>query len=153
MSSNRQSQSRRSFLQQAGVSGLALIIGTAWPIKGQPRGPIKAGTHTADGSSELMSWISIEPSGRVTIFNHRSEMGQGTWQAIPQIVAEELEVDMKDVVVKYVAANPKNMVPNRRRVAFLCVAGTLIYYVPAPQPVKYLLWPRQLSGMLTLANV
>jgi isoquinoline 1-oxidoreductase beta subunit len=118
MSSNRQSRSRRAFLQQAGISGIALIIGTAWPVRGRPHGSIKAGNDTADGSSELMSWISIDLSGKVIIFNHRSEMGQGTWQAIPQIVAEELEVDMKDVTVKYVPANPKKYGPQPQEGSF-----------------------------------
>lgn len=45
-------------------------------------------------------------------------MGQGTWQAIPQIVAEELEVDMNDVTVKSVAANQSKYGPQPREGSF-----------------------------------
>ncbi|MCF6407506.1 xanthine dehydrogenase family protein molybdopterin-binding subunit [Chitinophaga filiformis] len=94
--------SRRTFLQQAGLTGLALTVGYYWPAIGKSTGEIVL----ADDLTELMSWISIDAAGKVTIFNHRSEMGQGTWQSIPQIVAEELEVNMDKVKVQYVPANP-----------------------------------------------
>jgi isoquinoline 1-oxidoreductase beta subunit len=39
------------------------------------------------------------------MFNHRPEMGQGTFQAIPMILAEELEVDINKVHIKQSAAS------------------------------------------------
>ena len=79
--------SRRSFLRSAGLSATALTLG-CYGIGAAIVRPDK----DAGPSTELMSWISIDESGQVTIFNHRSEMGQGTWQSIPQIVAEELVI-------------------------------------------------------------
>jgi isoquinoline 1-oxidoreductase beta subunit len=58
-----------------------------------------------------MSWISVDQSGKVTIFTHRSEMGQGTFQAIPQIIAEELEVPLDQVNIRFAAANPQKFGP------------------------------------------
>ncbi|MFT3935978.1 MAG: molybdopterin-dependent oxidoreductase [Chitinophagaceae bacterium] len=108
---------RRVFLQQAGISGLAMIIGFYAPSLSKASSAVITDS-TAAGETELMSWISIDEAGLVTIYNHRSEMGQGTWQAIPQIIAEELEVDMKDVQVKYVAAHPKKYGPQPQEGSF-----------------------------------
>lgn len=101
---------RKVFLQQAGVAGLALVIGIYKPglIKAESSGVNDDKDNT---ETELMSWISINTSGLVTIYNHRSEMGQGTWQTIPQIIAEELEVDMNNIEVKYASAHPKKYGP------------------------------------------
>ncbi len=101
---------RRVFLQQAGLSGIALVIGICKPKLFQ--GAAASAAITAGNEeTELMSWISIDDTGLITIFNHRSEMGQGTWQAIPQIIAEELEADMNNIHVKYVAAHPSKYGP------------------------------------------
>ena len=108
---------RKVFLQQAGAAGLALVIGIYKPVFIQPK---VSGINDLDDNTEteLMTWISIDSAGLVTIYNHRSEMGQGTWQAIPQIVAEELEVDMKDIQVKYAAAHPKKYGPQPQEGSF-----------------------------------
>jgi len=99
--------SRRAFLRQAGLSGIALTIGCYWPSLGESIGEIIHAGDVKDTATELMAWISIDSSGKVTIFNHRSEMGQGTWQSIPQIIAEELEVNMDQVTIRSVVANPQ----------------------------------------------
>src|SRR4029453_4823367 len=49
---------------------------------------------------ELNQYIFIDSSGKITLFNHRPEMGQGTYQAIPMIIAEELEEDINKVETK-----------------------------------------------------
>src|SRR5688500_19107268 len=54
---------------------------------------------------ELNAWISIDTSGKVTINNHRAEMGQGAFQAVPQIIAEELEVDLNHVNIVFAEGN------------------------------------------------
>jgi len=105
---HKQDSSRRAFLRNTGLSGIALTIGFYWPALGESVGKI---IGADDAETELMSWISIESSGKVTIFTHRSEMGQGTWQAIPQIIAEELEVGMDQVNVRFAAANPQKYGP------------------------------------------
>jgi isoquinoline 1-oxidoreductase subunit beta len=110
--------SRRAFLRQVGVSGVALTIGCYWSAHGGSS--IGRIVHAVDAtdSTELMTWISIDPSGKVTIFNHRSEMGQGTWQAIPQIIAEELEVSMGQVKVRSAPANPDRYGPQPQEGSF-----------------------------------
>ena len=78
---------------------------------GKNAAPIVHITGVADEAIELISWVSIDETGKVTLFNHRSEMGQGTSQSIPQILAEELEVNFDDVHVRSVPANPKKIWP------------------------------------------
>jgi len=110
--------SRRTFLRQAGLSGIALTIGCYWSASGKGIEEIVHIDNATDLETELMSWISIDASGKVTLFNHRSEMGQGTWQAIPQIIAEELEVSMDQISVRYVSANPQKYGPQPRDGSF-----------------------------------
>ena len=112
---HKQDFSRRTFLRHAGLSGIALTIGCYWPALGKGVGEI---IHANNAETELMSWISIDDTGKVTIFNHRSEMGQGTWQAIPQIIAEELEVSMDQISIRFAAANPQKYGPQPQEGSF-----------------------------------
>src|SRR5688572_23366163 len=109
---------RRIFLQKAGLSGIALTVGCYWPTIGKSGSEIIQIDQTEDGATELMAWISIDTAGNVTIFNHRSEMGQGTWQAIPQIIAEELEVNMDQVNIRFAPANPDKYGPQPQEGSF-----------------------------------
>lgn len=55
----------------------------------------------------MNSWVHIDASGKVTIFDHRAEMGQGSYQAVPQIVAEELEVNLNEINVVFAQGDAK----------------------------------------------
>src|SRR5688572_30263950 len=93
--------SRRNFIRLTGMTGAALTIGYAMPSLAKGTEEIFT-AETADSLNiELTSWISINKSGRVTILNHRSEMGQGSFQAVPQMIAEELEVDLDQVNIEF----------------------------------------------------
>ncbi|HEY8920385.1 MAG TPA: molybdopterin cofactor-binding domain-containing protein [Chitinophaga sp.] len=115
---HKQDLSRRTFLRNAGLSGIALTIGCYWPSLGKSVGEIIHAGDADNSATELMSWISIDSAGKVTIFNHRSEMGQGTWQSIPQIIAEELEVSMDQVSIQFVAAHPDKYGPQPQEGSF-----------------------------------
>jgi isoquinoline 1-oxidoreductase beta subunit len=114
----KEESSRRTFLRQAGFSGIALTLGCYWPASGKSTGEIIQIDRADDAPTELMAWISIDPAGKVTIFNHRSEMGQGTWQAIPQIIAEELEVNMDEVSIRFAPAHPQKYGPQPQEGSF-----------------------------------
>ncbi|MHA4741905.1 molybdopterin cofactor-binding domain-containing protein [Dyadobacter sp. MSC1_007] len=100
--------SRRDFIQKTAASGIALTLAAYMPSQGA-RAVIamQPGTAAAENGTELMSWISIDQSGKVTLMCNRSEMGQGTFQALPQMLAEELEVKLEDVDIVFAPANPK----------------------------------------------
>ena len=96
--------SRRNFIKISGMTTAVLALGYYTPAKGKPAAIINTAA-AADRGVELNAWISIDTSGKVTIINHRAEMGQGSFQAVPQIIAEELEVDLNNVNIVFAEGN------------------------------------------------
>lgn len=96
--------SRRDFLRVSGLAGTALCLGFYFPSSARNAEIVNA-TGAAGSAIELNAWIHIDTDGKVTIFNHRAEMGQGSFQSVPQIIAEELEVDLKDVNIVFAQGN------------------------------------------------
>jgi isoquinoline 1-oxidoreductase subunit beta len=95
--------SRRNFIKLSGLTGAAFALGIH-AVTGKEIEILKAETAENLGI-ELNAWISIDTNGKVTIINHRSEMGQGSYQAVPQIIAEELEVNLDDVNIVFGVGN------------------------------------------------
>jgi isoquinoline 1-oxidoreductase subunit beta len=92
--------SRRNFIKLSGITGAALTLGLYVPADAKEASVINA-SNPANQDIELNAWISIDTSGKVTIVNHRAEMGQGSFQSVPQIIAEELEVELGDVNIVF----------------------------------------------------
>jgi isoquinoline 1-oxidoreductase beta subunit len=95
--------SRRNFIRLSGLTGAALTLGIYTPAPGKEAVVVNA--LNADASLELNAWISIDKTGKVTFINHRAEMGQGAFQSVPQMLAEELEVDMNRVNIVFGIGN------------------------------------------------
>jgi isoquinoline 1-oxidoreductase beta subunit len=98
LSNRSPKMSRRSFLATAAAGGFAL--GFHLPDEGKFSGAAHAATQ-----GEINAWIVIGADDWVTIRVHRSEMGQGSFTAIPQLVAEELECDWSKVRAEFASAN------------------------------------------------
>ena len=98
--------SRRSFLQTTGITTTALYLGFYFSADGKERKVIVS-AEAAQAGIEMNAWIKIDSSGLVTLTDHRAEMGQGSYQSVPQIIAEELEVDLKDVNVIFAHGDSK----------------------------------------------
>ncbi len=97
--------SRRNFIRLSGMSGVGLTLGFYIPAMGKGEAEVvKAETADMLGI-ELNAWISIDGSGRVSILDHRSEMGQGSFQVVPQMIAEELEVNLDHVNILFASGN------------------------------------------------
>lgn len=96
--------SRRNFLRVSGVAGTALCLGFYFPANAKKEQLISA----TEGQSgfDFNAWMRIDTDGKVTLTDHRAEMGQGSFQSVPQIIAEELEVDLKDINVIFAQGNP-----------------------------------------------
>lgn len=92
---------RRKFLQLSGMTGAALTIGFYFPALGKETEEFISAEMAEELGIELTSWISIDKNGIVTLLNHRSEMGQGSYQSVPQMIAEELEVNLEKVKIAF----------------------------------------------------
>jgi isoquinoline 1-oxidoreductase beta subunit len=103
-SSDDRTLSRRKFLKASGLTGTALFLGFYFPATAKV-GKVMAGDEAAKFEIEMNAWVIIDESGKVTIVDHRAEMGQGSYQSVPQIIAEELEVDLKDVNIIFAQGN------------------------------------------------
>jgi isoquinoline 1-oxidoreductase beta subunit len=100
--------SRRGFVGGAGlfVLGVTLagcssyvepvIDADAFKLPDPGASPL-TGVKGGDATPSL--WIAIDKDGAVKITCHRSEMGQQTWTAMAQIVADELEADWDKVAI------------------------------------------------------
>ena len=98
--------SRRKFLHASGLTGTALFLGFYFPSNAKEPKFVNAADNINE-DIELNAWVYIDISGKTTIISHRAEMGQGAYQAIPQIVAEELEVNLNDVNIVFAKGDQK----------------------------------------------
>ncbi|MFV8372275.1 molybdopterin cofactor-binding domain-containing protein [Flavobacterium sp. LB2P74] len=96
--------SRRKFLKLSGLTGVALTLGYYLPVDAKEPKLITA-FDAENLGIELNSWIFIDVSGKVTLYSHKAEMGQGVYQSIPQIIAEELHVDLDKVNIVFAPGN------------------------------------------------
>jgi isoquinoline 1-oxidoreductase beta subunit len=87
-----QKNSRRDFLKQSLALSSGLMIGFSPGHAGKLR-------NTASGQHEITSFIRIDTNGLITLVNPSPDMGQGSAQAIPTLIAEELEVDLDQVKI------------------------------------------------------
>jgi isoquinoline 1-oxidoreductase subunit beta len=93
--------SRRKLLIGGGV-GLGLLVSwQLWPRQYRPNMPIGKGEHG------FGSWLKIAENGTVTIAVPQSEMGQGSYTALAQIVAGELDADWRTVSVQPALTSPE----------------------------------------------
>ncbi len=96
-------QSRRNFFKLVASAGGGLMLGFNWADTSGAAPAIAGETALTEAAVaadiEFNSFLSINPQGIVTIFSPNPEVGQGIKTAFPLIVAEELDVDWKQVKV------------------------------------------------------
>lgn len=96
--------SRRSFIRTTGITGAALCLGFMFTSATDEAEVVNASADDAS-AIELNAWIKIDANGKVTLVDHRAEMGQGSYQSVPQILAEELEVNLNEVNIIFAQGN------------------------------------------------
>jgi isoquinoline 1-oxidoreductase beta subunit len=91
--------SRRGFLTAAAGVGGGLILSLSLPF----------GQSDAASSDSFApnAFIRIDRDGQVVLTMPYVEMGQGTYTSIPMLIAEELEVDLKQVRLEHAPPNEK----------------------------------------------
>ncbi len=91
--------SRRSFLQAGAAAGGGLLLSLRLPFA-------TGDAEAADGFAPN-AFIGIGRDGQIVLTMPYVEMGQGTYTSIPMLIAEELEVDLKQVKLEHAPPNEK----------------------------------------------
>ncbi len=91
------SASRRGFLKASAAAGGGLLLSFSMP------GLLDASAQTGGGA--LNVFVTIAADGAVTIVSKNPEQGQGVQTMLPMLIAEELDVDWKDVRVEQAMAD------------------------------------------------
>ena len=87
---------RRRFLARGAALGGALCVGVGFD------GAVVA---APEGAVEVTHWVVVQADGTVVIRVARSELGQGSFTGLVQLVAEELEADWARVRPEYADVN------------------------------------------------
>lgn len=103
MSSNNKSFNRRDFIKVSSLTGGGLLLNFSW-LAGYAKENI---TEMSEEWYELNNYIKIAANGAVTLFSANPEFGSNVKTSMPMILAEELDVDWKDVIVEQADFYPK----------------------------------------------
>lgn len=89
---------RRSFLKVSSAASGGLVLGFSWLASCTPTSnQLK---RLPEEWFDINAFLKIGDNGIVTIMSPNPEIGQNVKTSMPMIVAEELDVDWKDVVVE-----------------------------------------------------
>jgi isoquinoline 1-oxidoreductase subunit beta len=98
MSKTKSTIDRRSFLKATGLAGGGMIIGFNFFTSCKPNVKLPIDISQLN-FHDFNGFIKIADNGMVTIFAPNPEIGQGVKTSMPMIIAEELDVDWKNVNV------------------------------------------------------
>ncbi|MBA4853067.1 molybdopterin cofactor-binding domain-containing protein [Emticicia sp. BO119] len=87
--------SRRNFLKTTSLTTFGFALGVSSFAKDATLKKITP----AIVSLEINPFIIIDTAGNITLVNPRPDMGQGSTQAVPSLLAEELEVSLEKVKI------------------------------------------------------
>lgn len=90
---------RRSFLKSTALAGGGMLLGFSW-LAGCKTETSEQSLSLPDAWFDINGYLKIGENGLVTIMSPNPEAGQNIKTAMPMIVAEELDVDWKDVIVE-----------------------------------------------------
>ena len=90
---------RRSFLKISAAAGGGMLIGFNWLLACKPNVEEEV-VAIPNEWFEINGYIKIGDTGLVTIYSPNPEIGQNVRTSMPMIVAEELDVNWKNVVVE-----------------------------------------------------
>lgn len=93
--------SRRSFLRAGAAAGGGLMLSLSLPFA------THAAATAADDIFAPNAFVRIGSDGMIVLIMPYVEMGQGTYTAIPMLIAEELEVDLQQIRLEHAPPNEK----------------------------------------------
>lgn len=86
---------RRGFIAAGITAGGVLAIGVG--LREGHRAPKLAGMVAGDGETLVNVWVKLAPDNTVTAIVPHSEMGQGVFTSMAQMLAEEMDADWEKV--------------------------------------------------------
>lgn len=105
MTKDLDNNSRRNFLKVSAATGGGLLIGFNFIGCQSDTAPIEVMKAYPTKWNAFDAYIKIGDTGLVSIYSQNPEIGQNIKTSMPMIVAEELEVDWKDVIVEQAPLN------------------------------------------------
>lgn len=96
---------RRNFLKISAVAGGGMLLGFSWLTSCKKAEEIVHVLEMPNDWFEMNAYLKIGDNGVVTIFSQNPEIGQNIKTSMPMIVAEELDIDWKNVIVEQAGLN------------------------------------------------
>ncbi len=96
---------RRSFIKISAAAGGGMLIGFNWLAGCAPGTKPEEMVAVPNEWFDINGYIKIGDTGMVTLYSPNPEIGQNVMTSMPMIVAEELDVDWKNVVVEQAPLN------------------------------------------------
>src|SRR5882757_2007978 len=90
--------SRRGFLHAGAAAGGGLMLSLSLPF---------ASVQAAGEAVAPNAFVRIGEDGQIVLTMPYVEMGQGTYTSIPMLIAEELEVELKQMKLEHAPPNEK----------------------------------------------
>ena len=104
MTTIKTSHNRRSFLKTSALAGGGLLLNFCWLASCQTTSE-KEIANSPEEWFDFNGFLKIGDNGQVTIMSPNPEGGQNIKTSMPMIVAEELDVDWKNVIVEQAPLN------------------------------------------------
>ncbi len=93
-------------MKASALAGGGMMLGFSWTAGCRPASPAVKGIP--EEWYDINAFLKIGNNGLVTIMSPNPEIGQNVKTSMPMIVAEELDVDWKDVVVEQAGLNTED---------------------------------------------
>ncbi len=109
---------RRHFFKLSSAASGGMVLGFSFLLGcKQPQEVIEAALELPNKWTELNAFLEIGDNGVVRIFSVNPEIGQNIKTSMPMLIAEELDVDWKKVIVEQAGLDTDNF---KRQVAGGC---------------------------------
>jgi isoquinoline 1-oxidoreductase beta subunit len=101
--------SRREFLKSTAGAGGGLVLGIILPAAARATlmaAPPAAAAGASAAAGQINAFVRVGVDNTVTLIIHKSEMGQGVYTGLAQLLAEELECDLARVRIETAPVAP-----------------------------------------------